>query len=529
MYCEDRLQRSVPPRDTMKPKAFHVTPDLVGADIASGVMAGARNFPDKPALIFEDGCVSFGELAERIQQVAALALGELAMRPGDCAAIFAPNRPAYIELVAGLSRAGIMVATPTHRAAPEELRRILENCQAKVVFCPDDLRDRVTDPALTVVSLDLGYEALLRRQSLVEPVPPADPSATFCIPYTSGTTGDPKGVMLSHQCRSHLFKTMAHHFRCLGPDDRHLCFAPLAHGGGFGFAMASIFNGGTLELLGSFDPAHVMARLASGEVSSVFMVPTHVHQILSLPEDLLRQRDGFRLNGIVVNAAPFAVALKQRAVAFFGDGIIHECYGCTEVGIATALAPEQYQAKPGSVGPAILSTEIAVRRDDRSPANPGEIGDIWVKSPTLFNGYCRNQVATAEALDGDWLLTGDMGAVDDDGYLSVMDRRKDMVISGGINVYPREIEDVLMRHESVAEVAVVGIPDSRWGERLAAVIVPQPGRQPTPDEIITHCRRFLGGYKIPRDIYFAGELLRNPSGKVMKRGIRDQLARTESG
>ncbi len=504
---------------------FQLGEELVGADIASGVMAGALAHPDKPALLFGERTLSFADLARRIQQMAAFARDGLGLGQGDCAAIYAPNCLPYIEVVAGLSRAGVMVATPTHRAAPEELRQILENCQAKVVFCTDDLAETLSWQAFAnIVSLDTDYEATLAGQSLNQPVPPADPEATFCIPYTSGTTGEPKGVMLSHRSRSHLFKAMAHHFRCLGPDDQHLCFAPLAHGGGFGFAMASVFNGGTLELHESFDAAHVMERLASGEVTSVFMVPTHVHQILSLPEGQLAGREGFRLNGIVVNAAPFAETLKQRAVEFFGDGIIHECYGCTEVGIATALAPERHADKPGSVGPAIVGTEVAVRRDDRSPADPGEIGDIWVKSPTLFNGYCRNQVATNEALDGEWLLTGDMGAMDGDGFISIMDRRKDMVISGGINIYPREVEEVLLRHDSVAEAAVVGIPDERWGERLAAVIVPRRGGRASVDEIEAHCRQFLGGYKVPREITFTDELPRNPAGKVMKRTIREQLS-----
>ena len=505
---------------------FQVTPELVGADIASGVMTGALKHPDKPALVFDDRCLEFAELAERIQRVAALARDELGLRPGDRAAIYSANCLPYIELVAGLSRAGIMVATPSHRAGPEELRRILDNCQAKVLFRQDGLpggRDGMRRQP--VFSLDTGYETLLGRQSLADPVPPADPEATFCIPYTSGTTGDPKGVMLSHNCRGHLFKAMAHHFRCLGPDDRHLCFAPLAHGGGFGFAMASVFNGGTLELLPAFDPAQVMARLASGEVTSVFMVPTHVHQILALPDEQLARRDGFRLNGVVVNAAPFALALKHRAEALFGKGIMHECYGCTEVGIASALPPELFEERHGSVGPAILGTEIAIRRADRSAADVGEIGDIWVKSPTLFNGYCRDPEATAEALDQEWLLTGDMGALDEDGFLSVMDRRKDMVISGGINIYPREIEEVLMRHESVAEAAVVGIPDAEWGERLAAVIVLGPGQTGSVDAIIAHCRQFLGGYKVPRQISFVQELVRNPAGKVMKRTIREHLSR----
>jgi len=506
----------------MTGRDFAVTADLVGEDISSGVMAGALKHPDKPALLFEDRCLSFAQLAERIQRVAALARDELGLGPGDCAAIFAPNCLPYLELVAGLSRAGVMVATPTHRAAPGELRAILANCQAKVVFCPDDLMAGLA--GINVLSLDTGYEDMLARQSLADPVGPADREATFCVPYTSGTTGEPKGVMLSHHCRSHLFAAMAHNFRCLGPEDRHLCFAPLAHGGGYGFAMASIFNGGTLELLGAFDPAYVLGRLGSGEVTSVFMVPTHVHQILSLPDDQLAQRDGFRLNGIVVNAAPFAQTLKQRAVEFFGEGIIHECYGCTEVGIATSLAPELYQDKPGSVGPAIRGTEIEVRREDRSLADADEIGDLWVRSPTLFNGYCRNEEATAEALDGRWLLTGDMGAMDGDGFISIMDRRKDMVISGGINIYPREVEEVLLRHDSVAEAAVVGIPDEQWGERLAAVIVARPGHQATAEEIMDHCRQHLGGYKVPRLITFADELIRNPAGKVMKRTIREQMA-----
>jgi acyl-CoA synthetase (AMP-forming)/AMP-acid ligase II len=509
----------------MNAPVFAVTPDLVGSDIASGVMAGALAHPEKPALVFEGRCLSFAGLAERIQRVAALARDEMQLRPGDCAAVYAPNCLAYIELVAGLSRAGVMVATPTHRAAPTELRGILNNCRAKAVFCPPALAGKLADlniPAVLILGAD--YEAALGRQSLERPIQPANPELTFCIPYTSGTTGEPKGVMLSHRSRAHLFKAMAHHFRCLGPSDRHLCFAPLAHGGGYGFAMASIFNGGTLELLSGFDPAHVLQRLASGEVTSVFMVPTHIHQILALPDALLHQRSGFRLNGIVVNAAPFQRALKQRAVAFFGAGIIHECYGCTEVGIATALPPELIEAKPGSVGQPILGTDVAVRLLDRRPAKADEIGDIWVKSPTLFNGYCNNEEATAEAMDGEWLLTGDMGPMDREGFLSIMDRRKDMVISGGINIYPREVEEVLMRHDAVAEAAVVGIPDERWGERLAAVLVLWPDHDVTAEAIVAYCREHFGGYKVPREIVFATELLRNPSGKVMKRMIRDQLA-----
>ena len=504
--------------------SLDITHELVGADIASGVVAGALIHPDKTALSFEEQNLTFAQLTKRIQQVAALARRDLGLRPGDCAAIYAPNCLPYIELVAGLSRAGVMVATPTHRSAPSELSQILANCRAKVVFCTDDLRQNIEGHA--VYSLDEGYEETLAGQSLTDPVPPADKKATFCIPYTSGTTGAPKGVMLSHHARVHLFGAMAHHFRCLGPDDRHLCFAPLAHGGGYGFAMSSIFNGGTLELMAAFDPSKVLARLASGEVTSSFMVPTHIHQILSLPDNQLEQRKGFRLNGIVVNAAPFSRPLKARAVDFFGEGIIHECYGCTEVGIATSLPPEEIDEKPSSVGPAIQGTQIEVRRPDGGLTDPGEIGDIWVRSPTLFNGYCRNQAATAEALDGSWLLTGDIGAMDAESYLSIMDRRKDMVISGGVNIYPREVEEVLLRHDCVAEAAVVGVPDPKWGERLAAVIVLEPRTALREDDIVAHCREFLGGYKVPRSVRFVEELPRNPAGKVMKRTIRDGLSAT---
>ena len=320
------------------------------------------------------------------------------------------------------------------------------------------------------------YEALLAQAHPQRPAVTVQEWENFSIPYTSGTTGKPKGVLLSHRARTMCFGAMAVEFGCYSPDDRALATAPLCHGAGLAFALAPVFFGGTCDILPRFDPGQLLARLEVTAATNVFLVPTHFHAIFGLDAATLDSHRPRALRSIISNAAALPQATKERIVAYFGTDILHECYGATETGIVCNLRPPDQLRKTKCVGLPFPYTEIRILREDGSEAAPGEIGELFSTSPTLFNGYWNRPEETAAALrDGKWVSVGDLATRDDEGYLYIVDRKKDMIISGGINIYPREIEEALFAHPAIADAAVIGIPDAYWGEALKAFVVPRPG------------------------------------------------------
>ena len=296
----------------------------------------------------------------------------------------------------------------------------------------------------------------------------------------------------------------------------------MAHGAGMAFSLSMLFLGGHVEIIDTFDPEHILRRLSEGAMTGVFMVPTHFHGIFALPP---KTRDQFRpthLKTIISNAAPLPQATKELIVEYFGDGLLHETYGSTEGGVVTNLRPADQLRKQRCVGLPFISTLVEIRDEDGNVCGPNETGELFSSSPYLFNGYWKRPKETAEAFADGWVSVGDMAQRDDEGYIYIVDRKKDMVITGGINVYPREIEEVLMHHPDVSEAAVVGIPDEKWGEMLKAYVTVSGEQRFDPNALTRYCEQELARFKVPKQFELIDALPRNPSGKVLKTELRNR-------
>jgi acyl-CoA synthetase (AMP-forming)/AMP-acid ligase II len=494
--------------------------------IGNGIRAAAVRAPDKAALVLGDEVRSYRKLTRRMAQIANVARDHFGIRPGDRVTLVAPNIIDYPELVAGLSDIGAIVATLNPRLTAAELRAILADCTPRLLIyhpsCgaaiqPGEIRD------VALLPLDNAYEALLGRASDRAELPLVEETASFALAYTSGTTGRPKGVLLSHRSRAITFQSMAAEYRCFGPDDRFLALAPMCHGAGFVFAAAALFYGGTTLLFDSADPEAILARLSRRDVTGIFMVPTHFARIFGLSDAKLDAHRDHGLRTIISNAAALPQPFKERAVDQFGGGLLHETYGSTEGGIVTNIRPADLLRKPGSVGQPFPLMEVELRLPDGQPAKASEAGELFSRGPTSFNGYWNRPEETAETLQDGWVTVGDIARRDEDGFITIVDRKKDMVVTGGMNVYPREVEIVIADLPDVHEVAVIGEPHGEWGESLHAFVVSRDGHSSNAEAIIAACRDRLAGYKVPRAISFIPELPRNAGGKILKTALRERI------
>ena len=496
--------------------------------VESGMRAAANRTPRKVALIEGARTLDYTQLVDRIDRVAAGAVA-LGLRPGEAAAIIAANCIEYIEIVCGLAYAGIAAATPSPRLTAPELGGILGDCGARLVFVQPALLEAVRSamaPGTRVITIGREYEDWLAK---AHGPPPATPPAewdVFSVPYTSGTTGKPKGVMLPHRARALIFSAMAVEYGCYSPDDHALAMAPLCHGAGLAFAMAPVFFGGTCEILPRFEPEALLETFARTRATNVFVVPTHLQAMLGLPAPVRdRLRGTHELRTIICNAAPLAQATKLEALDYFGEGLLHETYGSTEVGIATNLRPIDQRRKERCVGLPFPGTELRLLDDAGQPVAPGAVGELFSRSPYGFNGYWGKPAESAACVrDGQWVTAGDLATRDEDGFYFIVDRKKDLVISGGLNIYPREIEEVLFAHPAVADAAVVGVPDAYWGEALRAFVVARPGAAPTAETLAAHCRQSLAGFKVPHAFVAIDALPRNTAGKVLKTALRQMAS-----
>ncbi|MEM7570366.1 MAG: AMP-binding protein [Pseudomonadota bacterium] len=480
--------------------------------ITSGLRAAAKCTPDKVALICDGDTRTYAQLVARIDALQAAVQHVWGLHKGNTAALIAPNCLEYLETVAALSEMGVAVATVNYRLSGPEAAQIVADAQAKLVLYHESCA------ALAQAS------EVRRTHMLGERLPDAPgfdgalavEEDVFAIPYTSGTTGLPKGVMISHRARVMTFYAMAAEYQCYSSASHFLAIAPLCHGAGFAFGFTPLFFGGTVELLPTFDAETVLTKIAEGKADGIFMVPTHFQAIFNLNPAVLHANKGHHaLRSIISNASALPQPMKRKIIEYFGPGLLHETYGSTEGGIVTNLRPFDQLRKERCVGLAFVDTEISLRdaKGEDVPANtPGE---LFSRGPSLFSGYWRRPDATAEAMQDGWVSVGDIAVRDEEGYIYIVDRKKDMIISGGINIYPREVETVVEGFDGIEECAVFGVPHEEWGEAIHCAIVSKspPDAQTLSDWLGERVAR----YKLPRALHVVDALPRNANGKVLKR------------
>jgi long-chain acyl-CoA synthetase len=491
--------------------------------LPGGVRAAMLRNPNKVALKHRDNEKTYGELICRVDSVCSGILTDVGLKRGQHAAIVSANSIEYLEVVLGASQAGIGTATVNPRLAPAEIAAICDDAQARLLFVDAQAKQAVDGQSFATVEriIEIGaeYEAWLESVPPLHELPVVEEWDTFTIPYTSGTTGKPKGVLVPHRSRVISLYAMAVEYGCYSPDDRFLAIAPICHGAGMIFALAPIFFGGYAEIMDKFEPELVIQKFKTEQITGFFGVPTHFHAIFSLDQALLDEYRSDTLHTIISNAAPLPQAMKEKIIGHFGQ-ILHETYGSTEGSIVSNLRPPDQLRKIACVGQPFPGTRVEIRREDGSLCDPDEVGELFVTSSCLFNGYWEKPEATAEAFQDGWVTVGDLAKKDSEGHIYIVDRIKDMVISGGINIYPRDIEEVLINHPEINDAAVIGVPDDKWGERLKAFVVRASGSSLDDEAIQAHLDGKVSAIKIPKDYAFIDALPRNASGKVLKTDLR---------
>ena len=491
--------------------------------LPGGVRAAMLRNPDKVALKHRDNERTYGEFMARVDHVCAGILEDVGLKHGQHAAIVSANSIEYLEIVLGASQAGIGTATVNPRLTPGEIAAICDDAEARLLFvdaaAAEVLADQQFATVQRVIQIGAEYESWLNAAPELSALPIVEEWDTFTIPYTSGTTGKPKGVLVPHRSRVISLYSMAVEYGCYSPDDRFLAIAPICHGAGMIFALAPIFFGGYAEIMDKFEPEEVIRKFRDEKITGFFGVPTHFHAIFSLDQSFLDQHRSETLHTIISNAAPLPQAMKEKIIGHFGP-ILHETYGSTEASIVSNLRPPDQLRKQACVGQPFPGTQVEIRRADGSICDADEVGELFTSSSCLFNGYWKKSEATAEAFQDGWVTVGDLAKRDSEGHIYIVDRIKDMVISGGINIYPRDIEEVLIKHPGIVDAAVIGVPDEKWGERLKAFIVPNGDDGPDEGAIQNYLEGNIAKIKIPKDYAFIKQLPRNASGKVLKTDLR---------
>jgi acyl-CoA synthetase (AMP-forming)/AMP-acid ligase II len=505
-------------------------------NVGTFLTRAARQRPESPAVRWGSTSLTYRQLADRSLRLAA-ALAQRGLKRGDRLGILQPNRPELLETLFAGFLGGFVVVPVNARLHPREVAWILGHAGASALVHGEEFNEELAsaglDDRLTRVSIrpafgELDYEALIGS---AEPLPgPAEVEAgdLSWLFYTSGTTGRPKGVMWSHRTVRIGAMSFLADVIDLRPEDVVLHAAPLTHGSG-SVAVAAIARGASNVILDapSFDPSALADAIEREGVTVVaFLAPTQIVRMLrELDPDRLR---GSSLRAICYGGGPTYTEDLEEAVRRFGP-IWVQVFGQGESPMTITVLPAEDHRRFAATGdPRLASagvprTDVEVRVSDEQDRElpAGEVGEIQVRGDIVMLGYWNDPPATEEAVRGGWLHTGDLGAFDESGYLSVLDRKKDMIVTGGQNVYPREVEDVLLTHPAVAGAAVFGVPDDYWGEAVHAVVVAALGAAPTERDLVAHCRSHLAGFKAPKRVEFVDALPTNAAGKVLKREMRD--------
>ena len=498
--------------------------------------SAVNKFPDKTAVVCEEVRYTYTAVETRANQIAN-GLLEFGLKKGDRCAILCSNRLEWLELYFGMAQVGIIAVPINFRFAVPEIEYVLTNSQPKAIIYENTYSEAIRNIKKKISWLDhyicLGnngkktsnYEKWLKSNSKSTPkntgVKETDP---FFIGYTSGTTGFPKGAVVTHRDLVLHYLVSSVETGGIRNTDIMLLIMPIFHSNSTWFLQETAISGGTTIIYPSigFDPEKVLNIIEKEKVTFTSLVPTMLTMILNLPE-AAKKKNISSLRMLLSSSAPLMTKTKEAALEYFKDIDLYEGYGSTETGTVTILRPEDQRRKVRSIGRPSIGKEVCLLDQTGKEVPVGEIGELYTKGiGVLLSKYWKNPKGTKDAFRGDWCTVGDMGRQDDEGYFYLEDRKKDMIISGGENVYPTEVENVITKYPHVIEVAVIGIQDELWGEKVHAEIVLNiQGDVAIKEKIIEFCNGKLARYKIPKSISFAKELPKSATGKILRRQVRE--------
>jgi fatty-acyl-CoA synthase len=493
----------------------------------------ARGRPNEVALDYRDRVTSYGVLDQRVSQVAN-GLADLGVKRHDRVGYLGKNSDLYFELLFGTARAAAVLVPVNWRLASPEISAILGDAGVTILFLgqgygevpasldlPNELRCVSMDDATANWP---DFATWRDAQSTADPSIKADPEDSVIQMYTSGTTGVPKGVELSHRNFVAFMDSAAlGGWGDITPKDAVLVCMPIFHVSGTNIGLLGVSRGAKVIVMREFNPAELIEMIVRHSVTYLVLVPAAILALLQHPAAASANFSTVRM--LTYGASPIAEALVEQARAAFSNAKLYQLYGLTEATAGgTILPPEAHDPVRGklrSCGKPYPGFELKIVDPDGEPVPVGQVGEIVIRSATVMKGYWNNPTATAATFFPDgWLRTGDAAYMDDEGFIYIYDRIKDMIVSGGENVYPAEVENALFGHPAVADVAVIGVPDARWGEAVKAIVVLRQGQTARADEILSYGRSRIAGYKLPKSIDFAQSLPRNPSGKLLRRLLR---------
>ncbi len=485
--------------------------------------------PERPAFIFEGRTHTYGDFNDRIDRLAA-GLRKRGIRKGDSAVLMLKNRPECIEIGSALSRLGASGVSVSWRSTPAELTYLVNHSGSSAVFFEHELWPtiRATLPDFKLlaesncfpVGGDVpGRPSLEELHDVGEPGPARKDEEGTVVIYTSGTTGKPKGAV-----RKFASGQLEGFFAFIGEtpmraDDRHLTICPLYHSTGLGFAGMTMILGGTVVILREFDPELTLRTIERERITTLAIVPTMLHRWMALPDAVFAKYDTSSLRAIFCGGAQLPGPLALRTMERLGP-VLYNFYGATETGLVTVANPAELRAAPGTIGHAVPGNDIRLLDESGHEVKRGDVGELFVKNSMIVEGYHADADATRASMRDGYFSVGDLAMQDDAGRYHIVGRQRDMVISGGVNIYPAEIEETLHQHPAVSQAAVIGVPDDEWGERLRAFIVLKSGATASASDLRGHCRAVLSGPKVPKEWVFLDALPSNPTGKILKRELR---------
>lgn len=506
-------------------------------NLGSTLRRSANKCPDRTALVSHDGERLSYRQFEGLSNRFANGLKRLGLKKGDKVAIFSPNSNEQLIAFFGVLKSGGVVVPINTRFAGPEMAWVMDHSDASLLIFSKDFEDKVqglrTDLKGVKSFVSIGAASFKHArgfQEILDQGDDEDPAVgvfgdddAFMV-YTGGTTGRPKGALLTHNSIIWNCVNWAHS-KTYREGDLVLQVFPLYHVAAIGSVLTSLYLGGTIYLKKTFDPRDCMETIQRERITRWAAAPTVFNVIVQLPDIDRYDTSSVTLLGSGAAIMPIETASRLRRV--FPNAQMFDSYGMTEAsGGITTLCPQDASRKLACVGTPLIGVEMRVLDDRGVDVALGEIGEIVFRGNNLMRGYYKDAAATEEAMRGGWMHTGDLGRLDAEGFLYIVDRKNDLIITGAENVYPREVEEALFAHPLVVEAAVIGVPDAKWGEAIKAVVTLRPGATVSEREIIDHCRQRIAGFKSPKSVDFVPELPKNPAGKILKRVLRERYGKS---